>query len=112
VSTSTVPVTRDGLGVECHHHTGDLSDPLLEKGYRLAHKCCKSRLKRVQKLHPYLKNVAGNPHLVTSRNADRGTDLELPLKPVSVFAMVRKMIDTSGYNTHVGQCSSISPVLA
>jgi hypothetical protein len=79
VSTSTVPVTRDGLGVECHHHTGDLSDPLLEKGYRLAHKCCKSRLKRVQKLHPYLKNVAGNPHLVTSRNADRGTDLELPL---------------------------------
>jgi hypothetical protein len=39
VGTSTVPVTWDGLGVECHHHTGDLSDPLLEKGYRLAHKC-------------------------------------------------------------------------
>lgn len=30
VSTSTVPVTRNGLGVEGHHDTGDLSDPLLK----------------------------------------------------------------------------------
>lgn len=28
VSASAVPVTRDGLRVECHHHTGNLGDPL------------------------------------------------------------------------------------
>jgi len=32
VGTGTVPVTRDGLRVECHHHSGDLGDPLLKKG--------------------------------------------------------------------------------
>jgi hypothetical protein len=30
VSTSTVPVTGDGLRVEGHHHTSDLGDPLLQ----------------------------------------------------------------------------------
>jgi hypothetical protein len=28
VCAGTVPVTRDGLWVECQHHTGDLGDPL------------------------------------------------------------------------------------
>jgi hypothetical protein len=28
VGTGAIPVTRDGLRVECQHYTGDLGDPL------------------------------------------------------------------------------------
>ena len=37
--------------------------------------------KIVRNPHPYLKNVASNPHLVTGGNADGRANLELPLKP-------------------------------
>lgn len=40
----------------------------------------------------YLKNVASNPDLITRRNADGRSNLELPLKPTTMFAIVRKMV--------------------
>lgn len=40
----------------------------------------------------YLKNVASNPNLIARRNADGRSNLELPLKPTTMFAMVRKMV--------------------
>ena len=41
---------------------------------------------------PYLKNVASNPNLIARRNADRRSNLEFPLKPTTMFAMVRNMV--------------------
>ena len=41
---------------------------------------------------PYLKNVASNPDLIARRNADGRSNLELPLKPTTMFAMVRKTV--------------------
>ena len=41
---------------------------------------------------PYLKNVASNPNLIARRNADRRSNLELPLKPTTMLAMVRNMV--------------------
>ena len=41
---------------------------------------------------PYLKNVASNPNLIARRNADGRSNLELPLKPTTMFAMVRNMV--------------------